>query len=217
MHPPTKQRPILFSGPMVRAILDGRKKQTRRFIKPQPVGADFHSPEWFSPCVVGRDGEQRPGPDTFGISQYDGEWSIKCPFGAPGNILWVRETWKAMDADWKVVEAPDDLDGTRWPHVSYRADHIDPNSDGPANPIKWRTPIHMPRWASRITLEIEAIHVERLHDISEADAIAEGCQCAGVPGSLTNRKAYAKLWESINGKGSWDSNPWVWVLEFNRI
>ncbi len=210
MNPPTKIRPVLFSGPMVRAILDGRKTLTRRVVKPQPYGSDFHSPEWFSPCVVGRDGEQRPGPDTFGISQYDGEWSIRCPYGGPGNQLWVREAWKAMDADWKVVEAPDDLDGTRWPHVSYKADHINPNG---AKPIKWRTSIHMPRWASRITLAIEAIQVERLHDISEEDAIAEGCQSD----SLSSREVYAKLWDSINGNGSWDANPWVWMVEFNTI
>ena len=214
MHPPTKQRPILFSGPMVRAILDCNKTQTRRVVKPQPVGSDFHKPDWFSPCVVGRDGEEQPGPIAFGISQHDGDWSIKCPYGGPENQLWVRETWKAFDADWKVVEAPDDLDGTRWPHVSYKADHVEPNN---ANPIKWRTSIHMPRWASRITLEIKAIRVERLNDISEEDAIAEGCQCARVPDSLTSREVYAKLWDSINGNGSWNANPWVWVVEFKRI
>jgi hypothetical protein len=93
----------------------------------------------------------------------------------------------------------------------YQADGNRPEFNG-----LWKPSIHMFRWASRITLEITGVRVERLQDISEADAIAEGCQCSGVPASLTNRGAFAKLWESINGTGSWDANPWVWVVEFRR-
>ncbi len=132
---------------------------------------------------------------------------VQCPFGTVGDRLWVREAWQAVDADCRVVSGR--LEQNQYPNAFYKA-------DGP-NPCKWRPSIHMPRWASRITLEITGVRVERLNDISEADAIAEGCQCAGFPASLTNRGAFAKLWQSINGDDSWAANPWVWVVEFRRV
>ena len=129
-----------------------------------------------------------------------------CPYGICKERLWVRETWQSLAVMNQCHPCDDEF--------VYRA--TDPDWDT-MDGWKWRPSIFMPRDASRITLEVTNASVERLNDISEADAIAEGCQCAGVPGSLTNREAYAKLWESINGKGSWDSNPWVWVVEFKRI
>lgn len=164
-------RPILFSGPMVRAVMEGRKTQTRRKMKTPP------------------DCFENPLSVLFA-----------CPYGQVGDRLWVRESFAVCEDNnifYKADGKPDPWDG--W--------------DG----VKWKPSIHMPRQASRITLEITGIRVERLNDISEADAIAEGCQCAGVPASLTNRGAFAKLWESINGFDSWSVNPWVWVVEFKVV
>jgi hypothetical protein len=173
----TKERPILFSGPMVRAILDGRKTQTRRIVKGQPA-------LWLNDSVMG----QFISTDDHLISM--------CPYGKPGDRLWVRETF-AVCADSSIF---------------YRSD----GGPSPWDGIKWKPSIHMPRAASRITLEIVSVRAELLHEITESDAIAEGCQCDGVPASLTNRGAFGKLWLSINGPGSWDVNPWVWVVEFRR-
>ena len=200
-----KERPILFSSPMVRAILEGRKTQTRRTVKPQPV--------------------KLSGPNL------DGLWSdtvlpvvryFACPYGVPGDRLWVRETWCAWDTTEEDIEC-DEVEGNvaslvergigRY-HVTYRAD---PNRY--AN--KWRPSIFMPRWASRITLEIEAVRVERLQEISEDDALKEGVstmvRIGGVEFESTARLEFGKLWESINGPGSWDANPWVWVIQFRRV
>jgi hypothetical protein len=178
--PRVKERPILFSGPMVRAILQGRKTQTRRIVKGQPA-------LWLNDSVMG----QFISTDDHLISM--------CPYGKPGDRLWVRETHCKYGGGF-----------------IYRADYgnLTPISDGVGGP--WKPSIHMPRAASRITLEIVSVRAELLHEITESDAIAEGCQCAGVPASLTNRGAFAKLWESINGPESWAANPWVWVVEFRR-
>ena len=176
-----KERPILFSSEMVRAILDGRKTQTRRIIKPQPDYVDnIHKT-----------------PNTGGKV-------IKCPFGQPGERLWVRETW----AD-NIRGCPNG--------ITYRADHCDPKGDGPANPIKWRASIFMPRWASRITLEITNIRVQRLHDILSADAEAEGVLWKEK--YMNPVHAFVVLWDSINAKRGfeWDENPWVWVIEFKKL
>lgn len=197
------ERPILFSGPMVRAILDGRKTQTRRVVKPQPlVGSegDF----WWPDAPPRR-------------RHYAGDEHLRrglaqdlCPYGAPGDLLWVRETW-ARD----VPGCPGGL--------SYRADHIDPAGDGPAHPMRWRPSIHMPRVASRITLRVEAIRVERLNDITEADARAEGIdpEVYEVPPGASFASyvaAFSTLWDAINGKRApWASNPWVFVVSFRRL
>lgn len=184
----TKSRPILFSAPMVRAILEGRKTQTRRVVKPP---APYDS-----------------GDDAVPIMWAMGE--ITCPYGTTGDELWVREKL--------------DLDEDGWVYASDGAPIVgDINNHAVLDWLETRpaklshcVSIHMPRWASRITLTITNVRVERLNEISEVDAIAEGCQCAGVPASMTNRGAFAKLWESINGAGSWQANPWVWVVEFQR-
>lgn len=200
-----KERPILFSGLMVRAILEGRKTQTRRVVK------NATGPFWDHPGyrIVMHDGftfwETHSGkPNQYGPS-------IACPYGKPGDRLWVRETWWA---------ARDDVRGEmKRDTVRYAA-----TADGLGVP-KFRPSIHMPRWASRITLEVVSVRVERLQDISEEDAKAEGIELlngrytfnAGAHESHTAVESFRALWESINGPGSWDSNPWLWVVEFKRI
>ena len=192
------EHPILFSGPMVRAILEGRKTQTRRVLKPQPneVGA----------VGIISLPDQLGDSNLFYFESKSGKIGlfkppfIKCPYGAPGDSLWVRETWH--------------------PRGEYRATPWE-NANGRAI---WKPSIHMPKWASRITLEITEIRVERLQDISEEDAIAEGSQipCAQLPkscqqGTMTERCQFSKIWETINGKKyPWSRNPWVWVIEFKK-
>jgi hypothetical protein len=182
-----KERPILFSGPMVRAILAGRKTQTRRIVKNQ---------EWYN--LKGDYGDRLRGVD-------------RCPYGHPGERLWVRETWFCATGE----------PGPALCH--YQADGDRPEFKG-----LWKPSIHMFRWASRITLEITGVRVERLQDISEADAIAEGIakhsdQWIDYPagksaaGWSDPRKSFTSLWQSINGGDSWNANPWVWVVEFRKL
>ncbi|HGM5010196.1 TPA: hypothetical protein ACKPXC_000471 [Pseudomonas aeruginosa] len=223
-----KERPILFTGPMVRAILEGRKTVTRRVVKPQP---DFLG--------------SMVDPNTpFKTLDAGLHARITCPYGEPGDRLWVRETWhvgkphdKTAPAD---ILAPLLAEG-RGITVLYTAGGW--QSVGPAGreePIypddqplpdwagKGRPSIHMPRWACRILLEITAVRVERLQDISEEQALAEGvrgepcdharqaCADIGCWGD-TAKGAFGFLWESLNGEGSWAANPWVWVVEFKRV
>lgn len=196
-----KERPVIFNGEMVRAILDGRKTQTRRVMKPQP-----------EPCYRG--GHWWPS-NTFktmlhieeqmqnGAGGWGGLAGDACPFGQVGDRLWVRETWAEAGAS-----APDlTLYRSNYPaHVPAGYENVPEAED-----IRWRPSIHMPRWASRITLEITGVRVERLQDISEADAIAEG----GT--KHFNIDWFGPLWASIYGVDSWNANPWVWVIEFRRV
>ncbi|WP_322067523.1 hypothetical protein [Burkholderia cenocepacia] len=225
-----RERPILFSGPMVRAILEGRKTQTRRVIRCQPP-ADVApiTVSRYHPTVVDRRGDEAPGAEIVGAFSDDGEWGCKSPFGEPGDRLWVRETCRA-------VELESGLDGVHYPaDGAFRA--IEDSSDAAGRWIELYAyrgqtgatvpAIHMPRWASRITLEITGVHAERLRGISEADACAEGVTiedrhtvgyCAGehLPPSI---RAFRELWDGLNaarGHG-WEANPWVWVVEFRRI
>lgn len=221
-QPLRKARPILFSGAMIRALLDGRKTQTRRVIKPQPVVT--------SPDV------ERDLPSAWAA----GFIGVRCPYGVPGDVLWARETWgvgtrPCPSRGWvDGVEYRADCTGDEAPPLyDIIPDHIE--ADGMGG--RWRPSIHMPRWASRLTLQITDIRVERLQDISEADAQAEGVGeyvCPGPhrgPGATyftadptagedmpisrtTPIAAYKALWEHINGCGSWDANPWVWVMTF---
>lgn len=177
-----KERPILFNGEMVRAILAGRKTQTRRAVKPQPVEG----------CWMGgpRNGvwDERTGMAWFGQT-----W--RCPCGVSGDCLWVRETWCS------------DPEPSQPERVCYRA------TAGDESFIRWKPAIHMPRWASRITLEIAEVRVQRLQDISEEDARAEG-----VENVYCARDCFADLWDSINGKRApWSSNPWVWAISFRKV
>lgn len=232
-----KERPIIFSAPEVRAILAGRKTVTRRVVKPQPYPNGFrfdgrdilcHIDDLPANAMlldVGR------GKARYTTSNLEG-WEIHCPCGQPGERLWVREVWA----------------------VPHRYDHL-----GPSNiPVKgvpthyaateergglrWRSPVNMCRWASRITLEIESVRVERLQDISEADAMAEGCApndeceqgfidpCTGRLADAWKYKAgtaaesFCNRWERTHekrlgdhGEHGWTANPWVWVLSFKRV
>lgn len=198
-----RDRPILFSGPMVRAILAGQKTVTRRVVK---------LPRWAVPGTI-----ERFDVDLDGASaerRSDGEYApIPCPYGVPGDRLWVRETFAEHEVD--------DVQGTR---AFYRADHADGECQvRPGWALKWTPGIHMPRVVSRITLEVVSVRVERLHAITEEDAIREGVDAvsvADVPrnGTLTRRDDFAQLWERINGeRAPWTSNPWVWRVEFRRV
>ena len=208
-----RERPIIFSVPMVRAILAGTKTQTRRVVKPQPSGgvSSVYLPFADDPN------------NWQGYSDLDGRihWYGRCPYGQPGTTLWVREAWRVV---WSSDnEPPRELDAAY--RFWYEADA--PLQDGYG---KLRPSIHMPRFASRITLEITSVRVERLQDISEADAAAEGVTPKWEPG-FSGRlmealggfsfrpaaSAYADFCESLHGPGSWDANPWVWVVEFKRI
>lgn len=206
-----KERPILFSGPMVSAILDGSKTQTRRVIKPQP---SMLTGMWYWVCKK----------LAAGYLHTDTEAMIRlmkpfCPYGQVGDQLWVRETHAIVP--WTAYLRSDGVQQTRRPNDNHDA-AIYKAGWNHCKPSRWRPSIHMPRWASRIQLEITGIRVERLQDISEADCFAEGC--AGGHGSIpgygynaTPYEHYKWLWESINGTASWGANPWVWVVEFKRI
>jgi hypothetical protein len=217
-----KERPILFSAPMVCAILEDRKTQTRRIVKPQPnVVHAIHNDASIETNLIFRRGDQR----------------IHCPYGQLGNHLWVREThaivprtaYAHSDGVQQAIRPDDDHDA-----AIYRADW-----DRSEGGIRWRPSIHMPRWGSRIDLEITGIRCERLKDISDADAIAEGAQkfealpaihpfaqdprwSMEIPISTDEclgsaRMAFANFFMKVNGEGLWDANPWVWVIEFKRI
>lgn len=202
-----RERPILFSGPMVRAILAGTKTQTRRVVKPQPT--HFLG----GPGVTYSDGSECPLTPCIEHPNKPFSVEIRCHYGQPGDRLWVRETWRGAGAD-----------------LMYRADDGD-GFDGPphgsrGSDVPWRPSIHMPRAASRITLEITGVRVERLQDISEADAIAEGAPPSHRSIDQISREYgfadfprswFGQLWDTINGAGAWDANPWVWVVEFKRV
>jgi len=219
-----KERPILFSAPMVQAILDGRKAMTRRICKCENT---IKAAESF--CDVLHDGkgairlsENKIGPRPIGYICHTNEGpdiddciKMFSPYGVPGDRLWVRETWAAFDD-----QAIKDRDKSR---VFYRADDgVNYPTDG-----KWKPSIFMPRWASRILLEVTEVRIERLQDISEADAKAEGAPVADIVSgrALLDQRSnqgcyrwgFRLLWDSINGPGAWDSNPWVWVISFRRI
>ncbi len=213
--------PILFSAPMVRALLAGTKTQTRRVVKPQPTG--FVG----GPGITLADGSPAPlMPLDETIEPYGRV--IRCPYGQPGDRLWVRETWYFEGTDMmRHGRTHSTQDGV----VRYLADgarrtintHWEAVERWMTRKPQNRPGIHMPRWASRITLEVTGVRVERLQEISEADAIAEGVNVHpdhhGRPRTsiYSPVEAYRDLWESINGQGSWEVNPWVWVVSFKRV
>lgn len=213
-----RERPILFSGPMVRAILDGRKTQTRRVVKPQPAPNAPHDggTTWaYRPS----DGRHVPY-GTVGHLTVAEKMGLICPYGQPGDRLWVRETW-AVDYVHDGVR-PASIRPTC--SVIYRASEDMPGVARSGRRGKWRPSIHMPRWASRLTLAVTGVRVERLQAITQADALTEGTvDTRGAWGPLSDtdragpRGAFEALWNSINGPGAWDTNPWVWVVEFRRL
>lgn len=187
------ERPILFSGPMVRAILSGTKTQTRRVLKPQPY-FDNRGLLWWEWSRSAGSASIDP------VGQPSDEWLKHCPYGAPGDVLWVREQFSYEHGCGK-----DAIDCPCWYWADGNPDYGDWTRPKPS--------IHMPRWASRLSLRIKAVRVERLQEITELDAIAEGVTDWMI-GPTSARQDYRKLWESINGAGSWAANPFVWVIEF---
>lgn len=211
------EKPILFSGEMVRAILDGRKTQTRRVIKPAfDIKPDAR--------IVSVDNGKRD------IWFANGRYFGSCPYGRPGDLLWVRETWRPFTANGSIDAAVQYRADSKIEQVSMTAGYI---NRFPESPDNWRPSIFMPRWASRITLEVTAVRVERLQDISEDDAKAEGCDKQfrlNVADFFANKNidfdsistysnGFRSLWDSINAKRGygWDVNPFVWVVEFKKV
>jgi hypothetical protein len=214
------ERPILFSGEMVRAILRGQKTVTRRVVRSQlgnrgEAVSDAHGVKYW------RRGEEDPirwcGCDGLGSLGW-----VRCPYGTPGDLLWLRESWH---------------DRTDRPASMHDPSLVCYAADGePAEPSRWRKrpSIHMPRWASRLTLRVTDVRVERVQEISEADAKAEGVRYEWdevighqwypePPGQVCSgnaREAFQWLWDSINGKRpgcAWADSPWVWVVSFERV
>lgn len=254
------EKPILFSGPMVRALLAGRKTQARRVLRPQPPASlveytnlgemvELPPDDLWKPLRHMREFEGGIGSEDHhrAVEEFFAEdnRTMRCPYGAPGTVLWVRETFKLVPAtayrcssdDGKPIPHTVSPDGYYW--AIYREGWT--RSGGG---VPWKPSIFMPRWASRITLEVTAVRVERLQEIAEADAKAEGLairedlppdpDAFHPPGSYgyvtgldpypqgrifpTAREAFADGWDRINGKRApWESSPWVWVLEFRRV
>jgi len=225
-----RTKPILFSGPMVRALLDGRKTQTRRVLKPQPpkdelgfeVIGTVRGPEWYHPAVVGEDGELEPGKQVWGVYDDSGGWGARVPY-MPGDLLWVKETFQQTQYGKAVYRADArDQTGRRWSEIMPG----DPDGE-----VLWRPSIFMPRILSRLTLEVTSVKVERLQEISADDALAEGVtkirdHCYVIRGfgydlsGLCHSSPivpFANLWDSLSGKRkgcSWEDNPWVIALTF---
>ncbi|WP_421549159.1 hypothetical protein [Pseudomonas sp. QD4] len=237
--PEVKERPILFNAPMVRATLEGRKTVTRRAVNPQPRLTDGSGFAWKG--------------HLFGCGSDDRETSRNfsqhcCPFGKPGDRLWVRETWGVIShdfdehgnmIDWEPDRPASPIREMRFGqgyysgHVIYRADGeaawAGDDDGGGDDRSAWKPSIHMPRVASRILLEITAVRVERLQDISEDQAKAEGVRLYTDHAELGDwwhvegietysadpRKSFELLWQSTGG--NWNANPWVWVVEFKRV
>lgn len=215
-----KEKPIIFSSEMVRAILDGRKTQTRRVIRPQPRDMK----------------DQQVWPNDDGNWSYwiDGSvWrNFKCPYGQPGDKLWVREGWKTSSMSHRTpTNAPEEVvycvsyrtGYGRFPHCKTIRMDKPVNNAWQKNRDGWRPSIHMPRWASRITLEVVSVKVERVQEISHEDALAEGIDKDSPyndygTGSIY-RDTFAALWDKINAKRGfgWDVNPWCWRVEFKHV
>lgn len=207
-----KERPILMAAPMVRATLDDLKTQTRRVVKPAP---------W--EVLPNKTGEP-PWPHGFkyeeGSTTHGEPFKMPCPYGQPGDRLWVRETFSILD------------DGMQERRPVFFADMR--NESEAAHHSPWKPSIFMPYWVSRILLEVTEVRVQRLNDISERDALAEGItwpdrdgqryqppiDTYGISGARTAAEKFQELWDSINGKRpgcTWENNPWVWAITFKRI
>lgn len=204
-----KARPILFSGDMVRAMLDGRKTMTRRIVKPQPDAIHDGWPYWH---IGGyRAYLHMGGTDPLRSGSHN---PLQCPYGRPGDVLYVNEAWRT-ESDYYNDLKPRELSGEET--ILYDAD-----ADWSANHTvgRYRHARFMPKWASRITLLIEDVRVERLQEISEADAMEEGAEPVLVPpdgGSCPHRQGFLELWESLHGSDSWPANPFVWRIQFRPI
>ncbi len=240
-----KERPILFSSPMVKAILAGTKTQTRRVMKPQPQLGEYSATghegcPWWAWTIYPDDNRRERA--FFWKDGAEPGLSGECPYGQPGDQLWVRETFKQV-ASGQIKNGYGEVryswaykanSETRWadrPTIIH--DLTGQPETGPMQfrELPWKSPIHMPRRASRITLEITQVRCQRLQDISGQDADAEGapqlaCYGPGCPdgpngcnqrGCFGAREWYGELWNKINGTGSWEANPWVWTITFKRV
>ena len=235
-----KERGILFTGPLVRQILDGEKTQTRRLLPDV-----FNSPPDLVSEVV------RPGSELDAASRFfvaPGQWGIRfrgghpmvgqrCPYSVPGDLLYVRETFQVTGHGWQCpgihsldeyhVDVQYRTDGAEVEHIVprevYRAEEACEEDDD-----RWRPSIHMPKWAARIWLRVTDVRVERVQDITEEDARAEGVKPVSLQavsggdvcgaGHVTARELFAGLWDQINGdRATWESNPHVWVVSFERV
>lgn len=191
-----KERGVIFNAEMVRAILDGRKTQTRRLVNPEPDPPQLLEARTAeSGCVYAIHANRS--------NVHQGRFRWDCPFGKPGDRIWVRETWARYNID------QDSHD------IAYRASTPE---DWPEEG-RWRPSIHMPRWASRITLEITGVRVERLASVSDDDAGKEGYPANPAPygGSMDKWLWFRQLWDSIYPDQSFKHNPWVWVIDFRLI
>ncbi|MFY7349551.1 hypothetical protein ACOTXF_13730 [Enterobacter cloacae complex sp. IR53041] len=227
-----KERGMIFNGEMVRAILDGRKTQTRRIMKIQPSDG-FHpthngydldlNAHWYTPGVVDKNGYLQPAKkDVFGVA--DENEGYTCPFGAVGDRIWVREAFQGPLVSEEFLE-----EYRAYPEKFENPEYCEYAADGGPRPEYcdlddnlrhgWRPSIHMPRWASRLTLEITSVRVERLRDLSEDDAKSEGITppSGGVLPGWEYRINFRELWMSIYGSDNWEANPWVWVIEFKVV
>ncbi|MFB4458502.1 hypothetical protein ACE3J9_16345 [Enterobacter hormaechei subsp. steigerwaltii] len=228
-----KERGMIFNGEMVRAILDGRKTQTRRIMKVQPQPCNHANWPDYSPdsqwksypngwcCAVCANGTT--------IDHRHHAKGINCPFGAVGDHIWVREAFQGPLVSEELLE-----EYRAYPEKFENPEYCEYAADGEPRPEYcdlddnlrhgWRPSIHMPRWASRLTLEITGVRVERLNSISQKDAQAEGMELTGWRPTYSDPDSggevwtpydnFAQLWESIYGEESWQANPWVWVIEF---
>ncbi|WP_278939827.1 hypothetical protein [Pseudomonas helleri] len=212
-----KERPALFSGAMVRATLEGRKTVTRRAIKPQPPeGHKWRG--WVVDSTCSKEIGSASWDEAGGPLRRNATYA-RCPYGKPGDRLWVRET--CFINDYREASVPEQERADC--EIHYRADGI-PDFEGEEELIRWRPSIHMPRWASRILLEVTDVRVERLQDITEEQALAEGIKKHSDGGyhvedgkhfSDSPVESFACLWSSVGG--DWDANPWVWCVSFKRI
>lgn len=202
-----KERPILFNAEMVNAILSGRKTQTRRVIKNQPAGD-------FIDCPV----QIRTSLDLFQWFSSDyGESSwFSCPLGEIGDRLWVRETFSVVPRT--AYAASEGVQQVISPSDIHDAAIFRAGWEHSTGGIRWRPSLHMPRWASRITLEITGVRVERLHDITLGDICKEiGCGLYDFRPATHGFHVWEDLWQSIYGADGWQANPWVWVIEFKMV
>lgn len=219
-----KERGMIFNGEMVRALLDGRKTQTRRIMAPQPA-------DDIERCIF-------PNPEAIGWKsslrhKHGSTTAHFCHYGKPGDRIWVRETFQGPLFDYDLMDSycKDPTPFEKPEFCVYKADGVPAPEFYDADDelhCCWRPSIHMPRWASRILLEITNVRVERLNSIHDVDAMREGIQnlttCShadfGIPGAVNAQhpvRAFQLLWESIYGADSWRANPWVWVIEFKRV
>ncbi|EAV8525347.1 hypothetical protein FEQ43_06845 [Salmonella enterica] len=214
-----KERGMIFNAEMVRAILDGRKTQTRRIMAIQPE----HSELGLRRVIDSKNGRDNgkyfwSQSDAHGLKMRSKVFG--CPYGEVGDRIWVRETYQGPLFDYEHMESYLE-DSSKF----YKPEFCVYRADGKPAPefydaddnlhCGWRPSIHMPRWASRLTLEITGVRVERLNSITESDAEAEGVTDTGFGDLLVD--GYRHLWKSIYGEESWAANPWVWVIEFKRV